>query len=147
MVVTAGLVVDAAVSIPRSELAFRASRAGGPGGQHVNTSSTRVEVLWNPTTSGALDDTQRRRVLEKLAARLDSRGNVRVVSSAYRSQARNREDAEHRLAALIRRALQVPKARKKTRPGRAAKEARLRSKRRISEKKRERRDGTAGYDD
>jgi ribosome-associated protein len=134
------LIVDHNVSIPRFELSFRATRAGGPGGQHVNTSSTRVELLWNVEQTRALSDPQRSRVREKLATRLDGDGNLRVVASAYRSQARNREDAEARLAALVRRALAVPKARKKTRPSRAAVQSRLDSKRLKSNKKRDRRD-------
>ena len=133
------LVVDASLEIPRSELSFRASRAGGPGGQHVNTSSTRVELLWNLDRSRALDDEQRRRLREKLAARIDAEGNVRVVASANRSQLRNREDAEVRLATLVRRALIVPKARRKTRPSRGAVEARLRSKKEHSRRKQNRR--------
>ena len=82
------LVVDSGITIPRSELSFRASRAGGPGGQHVNTSSTRVELLWNLDRSRALDADQRARLRDKLAARLDADGNVRVVASANRSRAR-----------------------------------------------------------
>ena len=106
----------------------------------MNTSSTRIELLWNPAASRAPSREQRDRLLEKLAARLDAEGNVRVVASAYRSQLRNREDAERRLADLVRRALQVPKPRKKTRPGKAAVEARLRSKKLASEKKARRRE-------
>jgi len=133
------LVVDARHTIPRGELASRASRAGGAGGQHVNTSSTRVEVLWNPTTSRALSDDERPRVLEKLAARLDAEGRVRVVASDTRSQSQNRELAEQRLADLVRRALVVPRQRKKTRPTRASTERRLDTKKRESQKKSERR--------
>lgn len=133
------LVVDASLEIPRSELSFRASRAGGPGGQHVNTSSTRVELLWNLGRSRAVDPEQRARLHEKLAARIDAAGNVRVVASANRSQARNREDAEVRLATLIRRALVVPKARKKTRPSRGSVEERLRVKKEHSRRKQNRR--------
>jgi ribosome-associated protein len=135
------LVVDSTLSIPRFELTFRATRAGGPGGQHVNTSSTRVELLWNIERSTALTDDQRSRVREKLASRLDADGNVRVVASAFRSQLRNRTDAEERLAGLIRRALAAPKLRKKTRPSRAAVESRLHTKRKHSEKKQQRRHG------
>jgi ribosome-associated protein len=135
------IVVNHSVTIPRSELTFRATRAGGPGGQHVNTSSTRVELLWNPERSRALADVERARVREKLAARIDADGNVRVVASASRSQLQNRQDAEAKLAAFVRRALIVPKARRKTRPTRASVEARLASKRRMSEKKRDRRRG------
>lgn len=134
------LIIDDRVSIPRAELTFRASRAGGPGGQHVNTSSTRVELLWNVKRSAAVRGDVRRRLLEKLASRMDASGAVRVVASAYRSQARNREDAETRLAALVRRALVVPRPRKKTRPTRGAVESRLQSKRERSERKRLRRD-------
>jgi ribosome-associated protein len=133
------LVIDARHSIPRAELASRASRAGGAGGQHVNTSSTRVEVLWNPSTSRALADDERPRVLEKLAARLDAEGRVRVVASDTRSQAQNRELAEQRLADLVRRALVVPRPRKKTRPTKASTERRLDAKKRESQKKSDRR--------
>jgi ribosome-associated protein len=133
------LVVDASLEIPKSELSFRASRAGGPGGQHVNTSSTRVELLWNLNRSRAVDSEQRARLREKLAARLDAEGNVRVVASANRSQLRNREEAEVRLATLIRRALMVPKARKKTRPSRGSVEKRLREKKEHSRRKENRR--------
>lgn len=133
------LVVDASLEIPRSELSFRASRAGGPGGQHVNTSSTRVELLWNVERSRAIDSDQRARLCEKLAARMDGEGNVRVVASANRSQLRNREEAETRLATLVRRALVVPKARKKTRPTKGSVEARLRAKKEHSRRKQNRR--------
>ena len=133
------LVVDATLEIPRSELSFRASRAGGPGGQHVNTSSTRVELLWTVDRSRALESDQRARLREKLAARLDGEGNVRVVASSNRSQLRNREEAETRLATLVRRALIVPKARKKTRPTRGSVEARLRAKKEHSRRKQNRR--------
>jgi ribosome-associated protein len=133
------LVIDATHVIPRAELSARASRAGGAGGQHVNTSSTRVEVLWDPATSRALDDDERARVLTKLAARLDSDARLRVVASDTRSQLRNRLLAEERLAALVARALVVPRTRKKTRPSRASEERRLEEKKRDSQKKSDRR--------
>ena len=139
------LTVNSDLSIPRHELAFRASRAGGPGGQHVNTSSTRVELLWNVERSRVLSDDQRRRLRDKLASRVDADGNVRVVASAFRSQLRNREDAEGRLAALVRRSLAIPKPRRKTRPTRGAVEQRLQSKRILAEKKRGR--GQIHHDD
>lgn len=139
------LLVTSDISIPRSELTVRATRAGGPGGQHVNTSSTRVELLWNLERSRAVSDEQRERLRDKLAARMDADGMVRVVASASRSQLQNRRDAEVKLVTLIRRALVVPKVRRKTRPTRSSVEARLSSKRRTSEKKRERRRGQ-GFD-
>jgi ribosome-associated protein len=127
------------VAIPRSELDVRASRAGGPGGQHVNTSSTRVEVTWNVRTSAALNGDQRLRVLTALASRLDSAGVLRVVASDTRSQRQNRELAEQRLAEVVRRALVVPKKRKATRPTRSSVERRLEGKKRSGEKKKGRR--------
>ncbi len=133
------LVVNERVAIPRSELVYRASRSGGPGGQHVNTSSTRIELLWDFARSRALDDESRSRIAEKLAGRLDAEGKLRVVASDRRSQQQNREAADDRLAELIRRALVVPKARKKTKPSRAAKEKRLEEKRHRAERKRRRR--------
>jgi ribosome-associated protein len=132
------LVVNASLTIPRSELTFRATRAGGPGGQHVNTSSTRIELLWNVPQSRALHEDDRARLLDKLASRLDGDGNVRVVSSEHRSQARNREAAEERLVDLVRHALVVRRKRHRTRPPRSAVAERLREKKRRADRKRER---------
>ena len=133
------VVVDPTLAIPRAELIYRATRSGGPGGQHVNTSSTRIELLWNVRTSRAPSDEQRAWLLQRLATRLDGDGTLRVVASDRRSQLQNREAAEERLAGLVRRALVVPKPRKKTKPSRAAKAARLEAKRRRGETKRQRR--------
>jgi ribosome-associated protein len=133
--------VTARVAIPRDELVARATRSGGPGGQHVNTSATRVELLWNVRQSRALNDAQRERVMERLATRLDAGGMLRVVASGHRRQRRNREAAEARLADLVRRALAVPRTRVPTRPSAAAKQRRLDDKRKRSERKRERRIG------
>jgi len=140
------LAVDSDLSIPRHELSFRATRAGGPGGQHVNTSSTRIELEWNVERSRAVTEEQRSRLRAKLSSRLDAQGNLRIVASAFRSQARNREDAEQRLSALVRRALAVPKPRKKTRPTRGSVEQRLQSKKKLSEKKSRRRDVGPGFE-
>ncbi len=127
------------LQLPLSELEFRASRSGGPGGQHVNTSSTRVEVWWDVATSPALSDSQRQRLLARLASRLDGAGRLRLVSSGSRSHLRNREEVTERLRDLVARALAVPKPRKRTKPPRAAKAARLEGKRRRSAVKRDRR--------
>lgn len=127
------------LAIPRAELEVKASRAGGPGGQHVNTSSTRIEVRWNVRTSRALDDALRDRLLTRLANRLDADGGIRVVASEYRSQRQNRDAAEARLAALIRAATVVPKRRKATQPTRASVKRRIEGKRRQGEKKQARR--------
>jgi len=133
--------VDAQHVIPRDELDVRASRSGGPGGQHVNVTSSRIEVRWKPKESRALSPEEQERVTAKLASRIDSAGVLRVVASSSRSQRQNRELAEERLIDLVKRALVLPKPRKVTKPSRAAREARLVSKRRTSEKKRERRRG------
>jgi len=134
-----GIRVNEQVVIPRDELVARATRSGGAGGQHVNTSSTRIELVWNVQASRALTDEQRQRVMQKLSSRLDGDGNLRIVASDRRSQRQNRESAEARMADLVRDGLVVPKKRRPTKPSRAAKQARLDSKRRLSEKKRERR--------
>jgi ribosome-associated protein len=131
--------VNARVAIPRAELGVRATRAGGPGGQHVNTSSTRIEITWNVSATAVLTDDEKSRVRAALASRLDADGTVRVVASDTRSQRQNRELAESRLAALIRRALVVPRARRKTKPTRASVERRLTQKRIAGAKKRDRR--------
>lgn len=134
--------VNDRLSIPRNELGVRASRASGAGGQHVNKTSTRVEVTWNVVTSPSLSDADRLRLGTRLASRLSEDGELRVVASDTRSQLQNRELAETRLTEIVRRALVIPKPRKKTRPTRAAREARLTDKRKISEKKRVRRNKT-----
>jgi ribosome-associated protein len=133
------LAVNESLSIPRTELDVRVSRSSGAGGQHVNKTSSRVEIFWNIVGSRAVSEEQRARLREKLASRLTTEGSIRVVASDMRSQSRNRELAEERLADLVRRALMIPRKRRATKPTRAAKEARLDSKKRHSTKKRDRR--------
>ena len=132
------LVISPDLRIPLSELQYRTSRSGGPGGQHVNTSSTRVEVTWNVAGSPSLTPEQRTRLLQQLATRLDTEGQVRLVSSGTRSQLRNKEDVTDRLRSTIAAALVVPKKRKPTKPSRAAKAARLEAKRKRAATKRRR---------
>lgn len=134
------LEVNSFLSIPRSELVVRASRSGGPGGQHVNTSSTRVEVLWNVRMSSALFDDQRSRIAHALRTKLSAAGDLRVVASDTRSQRQNRALAEQRLAEIVRRALIVKKVRKQTRPSRSAVERRLAEKKLNSKRKHDRTD-------
>jgi len=127
-----------AFSIPQSELTFRASRAGGPGGQHVNKTSSRIEVLWDVTRSTLLTDTERQRVRTKLASRIGADGLLRVVAEDRRSQLQNRLAAVERLERLVDHARRAPKPRKPTRPTRASREKRLETKKRRSGHKRER---------
>ncbi|MDH5233891.1 MAG: alternative ribosome rescue aminoacyl-tRNA hydrolase ArfB [Gemmatimonadota bacterium] len=133
------LAVNARVAIPATELEIRATRAGGPGGQHVNKTSTRIEVTWNVEHSAALSATDRARLTARLASRLDSSGTLRVVAADTRSQSRNRELALERLAGMVRAALVVPKVRRATKPTRASKARRLETKKRRSTRKRDRR--------
>lgn len=133
------LIVNGRVRIPAAELTVKATRAGGPGGQHVNTSSTRVEVAWDARHSNALADEQRARIEERLASKLDSRGVLRVVAADTRSQTQNRALALGRLAQLVREALVIPKVRRATKPSRGQKMARLDEKKRRSSVKKDRR--------
>jgi ribosome-associated protein len=132
------LVIGPDLRIPLSELQYRTSRSGGPGGQHVNTSSTRVEVTWNVASSPSLSPEQRTRLLQQLATRLDTEGQLRLVSSGTRSQLRNKEDVTDRLRSTVAAALVVRKKRKPTKPSRAAKAARLAAKRKRAATKRQR---------
>ncbi len=126
-------------TVPPDELRFQVSRAGGPGGQHVNKTSTRVEVRWNVVRSPSLSEEQRERLLRRLGNRIDSRGNLRVAADERRSQLQNREAAVGRLTALVAEALKTPKPRKETKPPRSAIEKRLAAKRQRSALKRDRR--------
>jgi ribosome-associated protein len=133
------LEITPSLVLPLAELDYRATRSGGPGGQHVNTSSTRIEVWWDVRASPSLTEEQRTRLVARLSRRLDGEGRLRVVASESRSQLRNREAATERLRELVASALAIPKPRKRTRPSRAAKAARLEAKRRRSALKRDRR--------
>jgi ribosome-associated protein len=117
----------------RSEVAFRFSRSSGPGGQHAQKSSTRVEALFDVEGSEALTDAERRRVLEKLGP------VVRAIAQDERSQLRNRELATDRILEQLQAATHVQRARRPTKPSKAAKEKRLEGKRKQGTTKRLRR--------
>jgi ribosome-associated protein len=121
--------------VPEAELRYRAARAGGPGGQHVNKTSTKVEVLWDVAQSSSLSDDQRSTLLKKLANRIDKDGVLHVSAAARRSQAQNRQAAVDRLNDLVTQALKVRPQRKPTATPRSAKEARLAAKKKRSELK------------
>lgn len=116
-----------------AEIRLRFSRSSGPGGQHANTSETRVEALFDVESSTALSDVQKRRVQAKAGPTL------RAVAQDERSQLRNRELAVERLVEQLRAALHVDRKRVATRPSRAAKERRLEGKKRRGETKKLRR--------
>lgn len=119
--------------IPLAELAWRVSRSGGPGGQHANTTDSRVEVRFDVGASATLGPRQQARIIERLGP------VVRAVASDSRSQARNREVALERLRAKLAAGLKVDAPRRPTRPSRSAKESRLEDKRRRADRKRGRR--------
>jgi ribosome-associated protein len=125
--------------IPEAELEVRATRAGGPGGQHVNKASTRVEVVWDVAASPRLGEAQRALLLERLASRLDGQGRLRVVAVEHRSQLRNRAAAVERLRAMVAAALRPRKRRIPTKPTAAAIARRLDAKRQRATRKRRRR--------
>lgn len=128
--------IDEHLSLPLSELSFRFSRSSGPGGQHAQKSSTRVELLWDVAQSPSLSEAQRARIEQRLRGYIDSSGVLHLISQSERSQRRNREDVIARLQTLLRQALKRRKKRKATRPTRASVERRLHEKRRRSETKR-----------
>jgi ribosome-associated protein len=122
--------------VPEREIEFRASRAGGPGGQHVNKTATKVELRWNARDSTAIDEETRARLLATLAGRLDADGTLRVVSAGSRSQSANREEALHRLQAIVAKALAPRKKRRPTRPSTASKARRMEAKKKRGATKR-----------
>jgi len=125
--------------IPAAELTWSASRASGPGGQHVNKTSTRITLAWSVADSAVLTDWQRQRIREKLAGRIARDGILRVHVDENRSQLRNRALAAERLAGLIAGALTRQATRRPTRPSRGSKERRLKSKKVQGQKKADRR--------
>lgn len=134
-----GIDVSPGVRIPATELMVSAISGGGPGGQHVNKSATRIVVQWNVRRTRALRDDQRERVLLKLASRLDTDGCIRIVAGEYRSQLQNRRAAFDRLQQLVARALVVPRVRKATKPTYGSVQERLTSKKQRSNTKQQRR--------
>lgn len=128
----------AGLVVPAGELTEQFSRSSGPGGQHVNTADSRVQLSLDLGTTSALDDAQRERILARLSVRLT--GTVlTLVAEEYRSQHRNRTAARQRLAELLRDAVAPPIPRRPTRPTRGSHRRRLKGKRIRSDIKRGRR--------
>lgn len=127
------------VAIPEAELDIAFSRGGGPGGQHVNTTSTKVELRFDVAGSPSLTEEQKARLRAELGGRMTKDGVLVLQASEHRSQARNREAVIARFANLVGNALQPRRPRRRTRRPRAADERRLDEKRRRSEKKATRR--------
>ncbi|MFC5930404.1 aminoacyl-tRNA hydrolase [Cryobacterium melibiosiphilum] len=133
------LEVSPALTIPERELGWRFSRSSGPGGQHVNTSDSRVELFWNVTESTVLSDDQRMLLLTRLERRLVA-GVVTVTASEQRSQLRNRESALRKLAEIVAGGL-APEApsRRRTKPTRGSARRHLAAKQQRSATKQQRR--------
>ena len=125
--------VTSSLSIPLSELHFRFTPSGGPGGQHANKVNTRAELRFDVAGSPSLGPRQRQRLLERFGP------EIRVVADDERSQGRNRQLAVERFRDRVATALHVEKPRRPTRPTKGAKERRLTAKRHLSERKRSRR--------
>lgn len=135
----AGVRISRTLSIPEEEIDLSFARSGGPGGQHVNTSATKVELRFDVARSPSLTDEQRARLMQQLGSRLTNDGVLVLFASDYRSQTRNRDAAVERFADVLREALKTRKVRRPTRPSRGAKERRLDEKKQQSDKKRLRR--------
>ena len=129
------LEITPAVTIRLSELHFRTSRSGGPGGQNVNKLETRVELLFDLMNSTSLSREQKERALAGLGARVDAEGIVHITSQESRSQWENKRLVIDKFVALIRAALKVRKKRVRSSPTRASKERRVRAKKKQGQKK------------
>lgn len=129
------LTVSQELLIPVSELSFTASRSGGPGGQHVNKTNSRVDVRWNIATSQSLTESQRALLIKCLAKRINQEGELSVVVDSERSQTRNLTTACELMVLLIQKALQKRKRRVGTKPTRSSQERRLAHKRAHSQTK------------
>lgn len=130
--------VTPSLSIPLSELQFRFTPSGGPGGQHANKVNTRVELRFDVARSPSLGPRQRARLVQRFGS------EIRVTADDERSQIRNRQLAVQRFSTRVADALHIEKTRRPTRPSRGAKERRLSAKRHQSERKRQR---GRGHDD
>ena len=127
------------ITIPDWEYYFSASRSGGPGGQHVNTTSSRVTLHWSPDASSVLTPQQKDRIRARLGNRIGKDGELQLDVDEHRSQLRNRALAEERLAELLKNALKPTRTRKPTRPTRGSIERRIAAKKATSERKANRR--------
>ena len=127
------------VVLPRSEVRAEYSRAGGPGGQHVNRTETRVTLRFNLQESPSIPDVEREGMVQKLAPRLTKAGEVLVSVERHRDRVRNLATAYQRLTELLIGSMERPRQRKKTRPTRASQQKRLDQKKALGDRKRRRR--------
>lgn len=130
--------LGAGIAIPRSEVSVETSRSGGPGGQKVNKTETKVTLRFDLVGTESLSESLKARLKKKLAHRLTKNGELLVSCEDHRVQSRNLETAFERLQGMLQEAMKRPKARKKTRPSLGAKRRRLEAKKQQGEKKKAR---------
>jgi ribosome-associated protein len=136
------LEINARVRIPDDELKWTFVRSGGPGGQNVNKVASKAVLRWTVAVSPSLPDEVKLRLCSQQARRISADGDLILTSQRFRDQERNRQDCLDKLYELVRQATVRPRVRKKTKPSRGAREARLREKRHRSATKARRRSGT-----
>ena len=126
------LQINSHITIPAWELVFTASRSSGPGGQHVNKTSSRITLNWSIKETRALSEFQKRRVLKNLGSKISQEGLLLIHVEESRSQFKNKDIAKERLKRLIIEALKVPKTRQATKPTKASKRRRVDDKKKRS---------------
>lgn len=132
------LIINDCLAVPLAELEFRFSASSGPGGQHVNKAETKITLFFDVAHSPSLSESQRARLLEKLASRLDNNGVLQVSAQTQRSQHQNRAEALARLQKLLADALVIPRKRRPTKPSQAAQERRIQAKQQRGKRKQDR---------
>ncbi len=135
---TDALRINTRIAIPRSELLFTFVRSSGPGGQNVNKVASKAVLRWAATSSPSIPDDVRARLLARAARQINDRGELVLTSQRYRDQSRNKDDCLEKLRSLIASVAKAPRIRRKTKPSRSSREARLKDKRAASQKKQRR---------
>jgi ribosome-associated protein len=130
--------INSTLAIPESEISFTASLSSGPGGQHVNKTSTRVTLRFDVSGSSTLSEAQKEILRKRLSGRISREGVLQVSSQQFRSQSMNRDDTLRRFVTLLRNALKPVPQRRRTRPPRSAVERRIEAKKKRGERKKER---------
>ena len=142
----AALRINARIEIPHRELRFSFVRSSGPGGQNVNKVASKAVLHWPVARSASISDEVRARLMARYPRRVNDRGELVLTSQRYRDQARNVDDCLVKLRELILSVATAPRARKRTRIPKGAREARMRQKRATAEKKRRRSEPPRGDD-
>jgi ribosome-associated protein len=135
---TDALRINTRIAIPRSELLFTFVRSSGPGGQNVNKVASKAVLRWAAASSPSIPDDVRARLLARAARQINDRGELVLTSQRYRDQSRNKDDCLEKLRSLIASVAKAPRIRRKTKPSKSSREARLKDKRAASQKKQRR---------